>query len=97
MLYPEIVINSILNIFFLNDLFSLLIIIISIFLFYRLWIKFSTKIKMYKYLIIGLRILILILIIPLVKNNNRIKGNIEFVGPICESSDKFLNQELFFQ
>jgi len=34
-------------------------------------------------------------IIPLVKNNNRIKGNIEFVGPICESSDKFLNQKGF--
>ena len=34
-------------------------------------------------------------IIPLVKNNSRIKGNIEFVGPICESSDKFLNQKGF--
>ena len=34
-------------------------------------------------------------IIPLVKNNMRIKKNIEFVGPICESSDKFLNQKNF--
>ena len=34
-------------------------------------------------------------IIPLVKNNSRVKGNIEFVGPICESSDKFLNQKGF--
>jgi len=34
-------------------------------------------------------------IIPLKKNNKRITGNIEFVGPICESSDKFLNQKDF--
>ena len=34
-------------------------------------------------------------IIPLKKNNSRINGNIEFVGPICESSDKFLNQRSF--
>ena len=34
-------------------------------------------------------------IIPLKKNNKRIVGNIEFVGPICESSDKFLNQKSF--
>ena len=34
-------------------------------------------------------------IIPLKKNNKRITGNIEFVGPICESSDKFLNQKGF--
>ncbi len=34
-------------------------------------------------------------IIPLKKNNKRITGNIEFVGPICESSDKFLNQKSF--
>jgi len=34
-------------------------------------------------------------IIPLKKNNKRIAGNIEFVGPICESSDKFLNQKGF--
>ena len=31
-------------------------------------------------------------IIPLKKSNKKILGNIEFVGPICESSDKFLNQ-----
>ena len=90
MLYPEIVINSILNIFFLNDLFSLLIIIISIFLFYRLWIKFSTKIKMYKYLIIGLRILILILIIPLVKNKLFIKEELivkkQNIGVVIDNS-----------
>ena len=34
-------------------------------------------------------------IIPLKKNNKKILGNIEFVGPICESSDKFLNQKNF--
>ena len=34
-------------------------------------------------------------IIPLRKNRKKIIGNIEFVGPICESSDKFLNQKEF--
>jgi len=34
-------------------------------------------------------------IIPLKKNNKYIYGNIEFVGPICESSDKFLSQKKF--
>ena len=34
-------------------------------------------------------------IIPLKKTNKRFAGNIEFVGPICESSDKFLNQKGF--
>ena len=34
-------------------------------------------------------------IIPLRKNRKKIIGNIEFVGPICESSDKFLNQKKF--
>ena len=34
-------------------------------------------------------------IIPLKKSKKRIIGNIEFVGPICESSDKFLNQKGF--
>ena len=34
-------------------------------------------------------------IIPLKKNNENIIGNIEFVGPICESSDKFLSQKNF--
>ena len=34
-------------------------------------------------------------IIPLKKNNKKIIGNIEFVGPICESSDTFLNQKNF--
>jgi len=34
-------------------------------------------------------------IIPLKKNRKKIIGNIEFVGPICESSDKFLNQKEF--
>ena len=36
-------------------------------------------------------------IIPLKKVNRLIKGNIEFVGPICESSDKFSNQKSFSQ
>ena len=34
-------------------------------------------------------------IIPLKKTNKRFTGNIEFVGPICESSDKFFNQKGF--
>ena len=34
-------------------------------------------------------------IVPLIKNNKRIVGNVEFVGPICESSDKFLEQKNF--
>jgi len=34
-------------------------------------------------------------IIPLKKNSRSIIGNIEFVGPICESSDKFLSQRNF--
>ena len=34
-------------------------------------------------------------IIPLRKKNKRMRGNIEFVGPICESSDKFLSQKNF--
>ena len=34
-------------------------------------------------------------IVPLKKNNKRIVGNVEFVGPICESSDKFLEQKNF--
>tara|TARA_B100000686_G_C16686509_1_gene915119 strand:- start:29 stop:1258 length:1230 start_codon:yes stop_codon:yes gene_type:complete len=32
-------------------------------------------------------------IIPLKKHNKKIKGYVEFVGPICESSDKFLVQK----
>ena len=36
-------------------------------------------------------------IVPLNKENKLIKGNFEFVGPICESSDKFLNQKNFFK
>ena len=34
-------------------------------------------------------------IIPLTKNNKRVKGNFEFVGPVCESSDTFFNQKDF--
>ena len=34
-------------------------------------------------------------IIPLKKSAMKIHGNIEFVGPICESSDTFLNQKKF--
>ena len=34
-------------------------------------------------------------IIPLKKSNKKIVGNIEFVGPICESSDTFLTQKSF--
>ena len=34
-------------------------------------------------------------IIPLKKSNKKIVGNIEFVGPICESSDTFLNLKSF--
>ncbi len=34
-------------------------------------------------------------ILPIKKNKKLIKGNFEFVGPICESSDKFLNKKNF--
>jgi diaminopimelate decarboxylase len=34
-------------------------------------------------------------IIPLIKNKKRTIKNVEFVGPICESSDKFLRQKSF--
>jgi len=36
-------------------------------------------------------------IIPIKKSNNHIKGNLEFVGPICESSDRFLSKKKFSQ
>ena len=36
-------------------------------------------------------------IVPLKKTNRRIGGNIEFVGPVCESADKFLSQNSFAQ
>ena len=36
-------------------------------------------------------------IIPVKKSNNLIKGSLEFVGPICESSDKFLSRKKFSQ
>jgi len=36
-------------------------------------------------------------IVPLKKSNKRLVGNIEFVGPICESSDKFLSKKNFTQ
>jgi len=36
-------------------------------------------------------------IIPLKKSNKMLKGNLEFVGPICESSDKFSSQKNFSQ
>jgi len=34
-------------------------------------------------------------IIPLKKTNKLFRGNLEFVGPICESSDKFSSQKSF--
>ena len=36
-------------------------------------------------------------IVALKKTNRRIRGNIEFVGPVCESADKFLSQKGFTQ
>ena len=36
-------------------------------------------------------------IIPLKKINKSLKGDLEFVGPVCESSDKFLTQKKFCQ
>jgi len=36
-------------------------------------------------------------IIPLKKTNKLFRGNLEFVGPVCESSDKFSNQKSFSQ
>ena len=34
-------------------------------------------------------------IIPIKKNKKKIIGKVEFVGPICESTDKFLTQKNF--
>jgi len=34
-------------------------------------------------------------IVPHKKTNRRIGGNLDFVGPVCESSDKFSNQKSF--
>jgi len=34
-------------------------------------------------------------IMPVKKNNKQIIGNIQFVGPICESTDKFLSKKSF--
>ena len=34
-------------------------------------------------------------IIPVNKNNNKTKKIYEFVGPICESTDKFLTKKKF--
>ena len=34
-------------------------------------------------------------IVPLRKTKKIFKGNIEFVGPVCESSDKFSNEKVF--
>jgi len=36
-------------------------------------------------------------IVPIKKTNKLFRGNLEFVGPICESSDKFSNQRNFSQ
>ena len=36
-------------------------------------------------------------IVPIKKTNKLFRGNLEFVGPICESSDKFSNQKNFSQ
>ena len=36
-------------------------------------------------------------IIPLRVNRKRILENVEFVGPVCESSDKFLTQKSFYK
>jgi len=36
-------------------------------------------------------------IIPLKKTNKLFRGNLDFVGPVCESSDKFSNQKSFSQ
>ena len=35
-------------------------------------------------------------IIPVIKSKKRIGGNVEFVGPICESTDTFLKYKNFF-
>ena len=36
-------------------------------------------------------------IVPIKKTNKLLRGNVEFVGPVCESTDKFLNQKNFSQ
>ena len=34
-------------------------------------------------------------IIPVVKNNKKMRGSLEFVGPICETTCKFINYSKF--
>ena len=34
-------------------------------------------------------------IVPLIKNNGFMRGHLEFVGPICESTDKFTTLKNF--
>ena len=36
-------------------------------------------------------------IIPIKKTNKLFKGNLKFVGPVCESTDKFSNKKRFSQ
>jgi len=98
MLYPNIVLDSILNIFFLKDLFSLFLILLMFFLFYVLWNKFAQEKKIYRILIIGMRFLILILIIPLIQNkifkkteSFSKKQNIGVVIDNSMSMDKIIN------
>ena len=68
MLYPSIILNSILNIISFKDFFSLLVIVFTIFLFYISWNNFSKLKYTHRLLIILFRFSILILIIPLIQN-----------------------------
>ena len=68
MLYPSIILNSILNIISFKDFVSLLVIFFAIFLFYISWNNFSKLKYIHRLLIILFRFSILILIIPLIQN-----------------------------
>ena len=68
MLYPSIILNSILNIISFKDFLSLLVIFLTILVFYISWNNFSKKKYIHRLLIILFRFSILVLIIPLIQN-----------------------------
>ena len=68
MLYPSIILNSILNIISFKDFLSLLVIFLTILIFYISWNNFSKKKYIHRLLIILFRFSILVLIIPLIQN-----------------------------
>ena len=68
MLYPSIILNSILDIISFKDFLSLLVIFCAIFLFYISWSNFSKQKYIHRLFIILFRFLILLLVIPLIQN-----------------------------